>query len=446
MVTEVKDINENSVQIDIPGFVLAIIERLHAAGFQAYVVGGAVRDVCLNRPVTDWDVTTSASPVEIRRVFHDTGNFFLKHETVTLVNTACHYEVTTLRGDGNRVPAIEDDLAHRDFTINAMAYEIDGKVILDPYGGREDIHRRLVRAVGDPNGRFNEDPLRLLRAVRIAVELGFEIERGTMECISGMANQLASVAQERIRDELVKILLSSRPSRGFSIMRRTGLLRQILPELLEGFRKKQNKYHLYTIFRHIMETVDRVEPEPVLRLAALLHDIAKPRVRRRIRGEFRFFGHEKESAVLAREIMERLRFSNDMIKQVTDLIGLHMIGYDRKWSDGAVRRLIRRAGPENVDRLLSFRKADLMAHGLIDEKLDLLDELEKRVGELRDNRFVKNRNNLAVDGKIVMEILGLPAGPEVGNVLGELMERVTDHPELNNEKRLIELLEEMLPG
>ncbi|MFC1819552.1 CCA tRNA nucleotidyltransferase [Thermodesulfobacteriota bacterium] len=434
---------DNVFQKDIPKFVIAIIEQLQNKGFQAYVVGGSIRDMLLNRPVMDWDVATSASPDEIRSLFQNIRNFTLKHETVTLVDSGKLYELTTFRDSGSFSRNIKEDLGHRDFTINAMAYDLCKKAIVDPKGGREDLIGKLVRAVGDPNERFKEDPLRLLRAVRISAELEFTIERRTMEAINKLSGKLAFVSRERVRDELMKILLSKRPSKGFSLMRRTGLLKELLPELLEGFMKKQNAYHRYTIYRHIMETINRVEPDPILRLTALLHDIAKPRVRQKIKGEFRFYKHAEASALLAWEIMERLRFSKGMIRKVTHLIALHMIMYDSKWGDGAVRRFMRRAGREHIEPLLSFRRADLSAHGFIDKKMDLLLELEKRVGELKEKSLVMDVRDLAVGGKIIMNIMGLSAGPDVGKTLEILMEKVTDHPELNNEDGLINLLKEM---
>ena len=424
-------------------FVMTILKRLQTCGYQAYIVGGAVRDICLHRPVTDWDVATSAPPAKIRSLFRDIKNFSLRHDTVTLVDGAHLTEVTTYKGSKNFGHTIEEDLRHRDFTINSMAYDMEKKTILDPNKGREDILRKFVRAVGDPERRFREDPLRLLRAVRIATELGFRIERQTLKTISMMADQLINVAHERIREELMKILMSPRPSHGFNLLKRTGLLRQILPELLEGYLKRQNAYHRYTIYKHIMETVDRVAPEPILRLIALLHDIAKPRTREKVKGEWRFFGHEEASARLAKEIMLRLKFGNDMIGEVTNLIAHHMVGYDPVWSDGAVRRLIRRVGPENMDHLLSFRRADLLAHGLKGQKLKLLSELEKRIEGLSERPFVMKARDLAIDGHEVMEVLGLRPGPEVGEALEILMEKVTDGPELNTQERLIAILKGM---
>ncbi|MFH1481632.1 MAG: CCA tRNA nucleotidyltransferase [Pseudomonadota bacterium] len=431
--------------MEIPGFVNTILERLHDAGYESYIVGGAVRDMCLNRPVSDWDVATAAPRDRIEAVFGDIRHFSLKHETVTLVTQEGHYEVTGFRGAGGPVRGIEGDLSHRDFTIDAMAYDPEGKTVLDPYGGRRDLSRRLVRAVGDPRDRFDEDPLRLLRAVRLATELGFEIEANTLGTIRKMVHRLRSVACERIRDELMKILMSGRPSRGFNLMRRAGLLEPILPELLEGYLRRQNDYHRYTIFKHIMETVDRIEPDPALRLTALLHDIAKPRVRTKKEGRYHFYGHEEASGVLAKEIMKRLKFSNGLIDKVTHLVTRHMgvTGYHSGWSDGAVRRLVRRVGPENMKDLLCLRRADIHAHGKGHERrLSLLSELQERIDALTGKERVVRAGDLAIDGNKVMEMLGLNPGPEVGRVLEALMERVMEHPEWNTEERLVALLKE----
>lgn len=400
----------------------------------------------LHLPITDWDVATSAPPEKISTIFRDLKKFSLKHGTVTLVDGAQLYEVTTFKGSERIGRTIEEDMRYRDFTINAMAYDLDKKEILDPSRGKEDILRKRIRAVGDPGDRFREDPLRLLRAVRFATELNFTIERKTLKTISIMSEQLGSVAKERIRDELLKILMSLKPSFGFNLMFRTNLLKQVLPELCEGYLKRQNAYHRYTIYKHIMETIDQVQPKPVLRLTALLHDIAKPRVREKVRGEWRFLGHEKASAELAREIMERLRFSKAIMGRVTNLITHHMIWYDSGWSDGAVRRLIRRVGSESIDHLLIFRRADILAHGLRDEKLEQLSELEKRVGELKKTQLTVKTRDLAIDGNRVMESLGLSPGPKVGKILNRLLEKVTDHPELNTEEGLIGLLFEISIG
>jgi len=429
--------------MDIPPFVTSVIKRLHDNGFKAYIVGGAIRDMFLGRPAMDWDVATSAFAEEIKELFNDITSFSLKHETVTLVHSGHNYEITTIRESDSTEGAIEKDLGHRDFALNAMAYNVVGRLVLDPYCGRKDIIEKTIRAVGDPEERFMEDPIRLLRAVRFSVELGFRIEERTMGTIHRMSDRLASAACERIRDEFIKILMTKRPSNGFRILRQSGLLVQIIPELLEGFMKRQNIHHHYTIYRHIMETIDRVKPDPVMRLTALLHDIAKPRVRQRIKGKFRFFRHAEESALLAGKIMKRLRLSNEVIREVTNLIEFHMINYDRDWSDGAVRRLIRRVGPENMDNLITFRKVDISAHGPGEEEITLLSELEKRTEGIRKGSMVNRIADLAIDGDKVMRILGISPGPDVGRVLKILLKKVTDHPDLNTEDRLTDLLKGM---
>ena len=428
---------------DIPSFVMNLVDRLHGAGFCAYIVGGAVRDMLLDRPISDWDVATSALPGEIMSLFQDMTRFKLKHDTVTLVRAGSLYEITTMKGHNRSKPDIMDDLDHRDFTIDAMAYDTCKKAILDPHKGKKDILRKQVRAVGSPVDRFIEDPLRLIRAIRIANDLNFSVEGRTFSVIHELSHKLKNSARERVRDELMKILLSSSPSNGINNLRKTGLLEQILPELLEGYRKRQNHRHRYTIYRHIMETVDGVEPDAVLRLTALFHDIAKPRVRRKIKDEFRFFGHAEEGAKLAEEIMLRLKFRNELINKVRHLIQYHMIFYNPEWRDSTIRRLLRRIGKENMDYLLSFRKADMRAHGYAGGKIELISELEDRVKKLKERSLVIDRRDLAVGGTRVMDILNLSRGPEVGTVLEKLMERVIEDPKLNTEKALVALLEEM---
>jgi tRNA nucleotidyltransferase (CCA-adding enzyme) len=428
------------IKLHIPDFVSFILNRLKYAGHQAYIVGGAVRDACLHRPIIDWDVATPAQPEEIKTVFCDVRSFALKHGTVTLVDSGRRFEVTHFRGRRN---SLRGDLAHRDFTINAMAYDPEKAELLDPFGGRVDIRRRIIRTVGNPQTRFQEDPLRLLRAVRIVAELRFRIEQETLTTLVKMAPRIKDVASERIREELMKILMSPKPSQGFNLMVRTQLLKYLLPELLEGYRMRQNAYHRYTIFKHIMEAIDIVDPVPVLRLTALLHDIAKPRVRKKEGGQWRFHGHEAASATLAEEIMDRLRFSKDMTGKVANLIRHHFIHYDSGWSDGAVRRLIRRVGLEQITDLLIFRRADILAHGLVDRKSDLLAELDKRVEGLIKSPIATRTQDLALNGTRVMEILGISPGPKVGEALNFLMEKITDHPELNTKRRLEAILEQM---
>ncbi|GAG12501.1 unnamed protein product, partial [marine sediment metagenome] len=272
------------------------------------------------------------------------------------------------------------------------------------------IAERVVRAVVNPAERLQEDPLRMMRAIRFSLELGYSIELETLMAIKAKAKAIDMVAKERIRDELLRIVMVSKPSAGFNLMRKTGLLNKILPELLEGYRKRQNNYHKYTIYRHTMETVDSVERDPVLRLSALFHDIAKPRVRRKIKGRWRFFGHTKVSAELTREIMIRLKFSNERIAQVTDLVTNHMFDYKKELGDRAMRRFIRRVGADNVDNLISLRKADDLAHGRgrIDESQ--IEEFKNRINFQIKKSYPFTISDLAVNGHDVMKIASLQPG------------------------------------
>jgi tRNA nucleotidyltransferase/poly(A) polymerase len=282
----------------------------------------------------------------------------------------------------------------------------------------------------------------VLRAVRFAATLGFQVEPDTLRAVSRCAGWIVRVAIERVRNELSALLLAPRPSAGLRLMQRTGLMQHVLPELLEGHLKRQNRHHRYTILRHTLETVDRVGPEPLLRWTALLHDVAKPRVRTREGGQWRFLGHAGASADLASEIMGRLRLENGFADRVCRLIRHHMIGYRSDWSDGAVRRLIRRLGPEDVLALIAFRRADLLAHGRPEVRGARLAELEHRVRTLLEETPVLGPEGLALDGLDVMEITGLPPGPEVGRILAGLVERVVDDPALNTRAALRRIVEQ----
>jgi tRNA nucleotidyltransferase/poly(A) polymerase len=237
--------------------------------------------------------------------------------------------------------------------------------------------------------------------------------------------------------------MSPKPSTGFTLMRRTGLLKQCLPELLEGYRKRQNAHHRYTIYKHIMETVDRVEPVMLLRLTALFHDIAKPRVREKGEGTWRFLRHEAISADLGAEILARLRFSNHIIRKLVNLVRHHMIDYESQWSDAAIRRLIRRVGPENIVDLIKLRRADTIAHGMNCSSLLLLNELEERIVDQLKGPVPANTHELAINGHTIMAILGLSPGPEVGSILSNLMEKVIDKPELNTKSHLTTMLKQI---
>jgi len=427
----------------IPSVVLDISRRLTENGYETFIVGGALRDSLLGYQAKDWDVATDARPDRIHGLFPDMTRFDLKHGTVTLVFRRRHFEVTTYRGTGGFGASIEEDLSHRDFTFNAMAYDIVNKRIIDPFGGKEDMKRKLVRAVLNPKERYNEDPLRMMRAIRFSLQLGYSIEPETLMAISPIVPAIDTVAEERIREELLAILMVSRPSAGFNLMRKTGLLSRILPELLEGYRKRQNNYHKYTIYRHTMETVDSIEREPILRLSALFHDIAKPRVRKKLKGRWRFFGHEKASAGLTREIMLRLRFSKEEIDRVTYLVFHHMFDYKKDLSDRAIRRFIKRVGTEHIDDLMKLREADDLAHGWGRIGEDQIEEFRNRINAQIKKSHPFTISDLAVNGNDVMDILGLEPGPRVGKILNKLLDIVIEKPEHNKRDKLIEVLKHM---
>jgi tRNA nucleotidyltransferase/poly(A) polymerase len=435
-------------ELPIPSFIRFVLEKLDQKGYEAFVVGGAVRDACMGREIRDWDVATDAEAEAICSVFSDVRSFRLKHDTVSLVHKGVTYEITPFRGVKDASGSLSGDLAHRDFTINAMAYDAKRGNIVDPWEGRRDLKDRRIRAVGRPEDRFQEDPLRLLRTVRFAAVLDFHVEEATLRGVQALADRVVCASPERIRDELLSLLLASRPSRGLRLLRQTGLMAAILPELEEGHRMHQNEHHKYTILRHVLETVDRVEATPLLRWTALLHDVAKPRVRRKVDGRWRFSGHAEASADLAHRILTRLRIQKALISKVTHLIRHHMIGYDPEWSERAVRRWIRRVGPDHVFSLLAFRKADILAHGNPHLRGHLLEELETRVRGVLAAPVATRRGQLAVDGRKIMEVTGLGPGPEVGRILGELLERVVDDPGLNTEEALLKLagkIRESLP-
>jgi poly(A) polymerase/tRNA nucleotidyltransferase (CCA-adding enzyme) len=428
---------------NVPDFVLSVIGKLTEHGHRAYIVGGALRDALLGNEPKDWDVATDATPEGIHRLFDELTRFDLKHGTVTLVYRKRHYEVTAFRGTMGFGRNIEEDLAHRDFTFNAMAYDTTDWRIIDPFNGRTDITARVVRAVLNPSERFREDPLRMMRGIRFAVELDYSIDPETLEAVRPLAHSIEGAARERIRDELLKILLARKPSKGFTLMRKTGLLKRILPELLEGYRKRQNDFHRYTIYRHIMETVDSVESDPVLRVSALFHDIAKPRVREKANGQWRFLGHADASVELTKQIMTRLRFSNDMIARVTNLIGNHMFEYKRELTEKALRRLVKRVGPDSIDDLIELRRADDLAHGYGRGFEADLDAFKARIDSLLNQSPPLSVSDLAVNGDDVMTLLGMRPGPEVGEILDRLVALVIEKPELNQKDTLLEFLKDM---
>ncbi|HUI71817.1 MAG TPA: HD domain-containing protein [Spirochaetia bacterium] len=425
-----------------------------ASGFQCYLVGGAVRDILMGRAHTDYDIATDATPDQVTSLFRRVIPTGIKHGTVTVLFKGTRFEVTTFRteagySDGRRpdnvtfAPTIFDDLSRRDFTINALAYDLLEDRIIDPHDGRKDLSAAVIRAIGNPAERFGEDGLRPLRACRIAAQLSFSVDNATRAAIPGALTVLAKVSAERVRDELLKTLESPLPSVGFFLMRDTGILTVILPELLEGVGVEQGSLHCYDVFTHSLYACDAApRSSPILRLAALLHDVGKPRAREVAPdGHPTFYSHEKISASMAEDILTRLKLPTAMIKDVAHLVVNHMFNYQEEWSDAAVRRLIARVGEEKIDDLMELRRADQI--GMCRENAAAfpqgLADFASRVRSVTREGRAFSLRDLAVDGHELMQTLGIPPSPTVGIILNELLQSVLDDPQLNEKAKLLEI-------
>ncbi|HXT98907.1 MAG TPA: CCA tRNA nucleotidyltransferase [Polyangia bacterium] len=444
----------------VPPDVLAICRRLRGSGHQAHLVGGGVRDMIAGRPPADFDLATDARPDAVVALFRTfaipTG---LKHGTVTvLTETRRPVEVTTFRGegeylDGRRptsvtyVDSLDEDLGRRDFTMNAIAYDPLAGVVTDPYDGQGDLARGLIRAVGDPLVRFREDGLRPMRGVRQAAQLEFEIAPPTLAAIPQTLDVFRKVSAERIRDELFKMLAARRPSRGLALMHTTGLLGEVIPELLEGVGCTQNRFHKHDVFEHTLSVVDETSGDPVLRLGALLHDVGKPRARQPREGapgEYSFFKHEYVGAEMADAICRRLKLANADRERVVALVKNHMFFYMPDWSDGTIRRFVRRVGgQEGLADLFALREGDVRGRGFGENPDVELGELRRRISEVAHEDAALKVTDLAIDGRDVMRILGIPPSREIGGLLERLLERVLDDPSLNEREKLEALLREL---
>lgn len=432
---------------EIPAAVKELLETLWHADHAAYVVGGCLRDALLGRRPADWDLTTDAPPERLQALF-PRSIYENRFGTVVVHHRGAQYEITAFRRDvsytDHRHPdsvefgtSIEEDLARRDFTVNAMAW--GGKPgsppgFVDPHDGRGDIGRRVLTAVGEPDARFREDALRMARAVRLAASLEFEVEAGTLAAIGRNAEFAGGISGERILAELAKLLGARRPSIGLRLMAETGLLAAVLPELSRQRGIGQNKIEGEDLWDHTLRTVDAARNRPVVRLAALLHDIAKPDTL----ADGHFLGHETMGAGMAADLLSRLHAPRALQERVAHLVLHHMFAYDPAWSDAAVRRFIRKVGPGAVDDLLALRRADNVGSGQV-AGAGHLAELRARVrAELAGNLIV-DRTQLAVDGADLMTELGLDQGPLLGRLLEALTERVVAEPVLNDRAVLLEM-------
>lgn len=438
----------------LPAPVVEIIRTLEGQGFEAYAVGGCVRDTLLGRMPSDWDITTSARPEEVKALFARTVDTGLQHGTVTVLLDRTGYEVTTYRIDGdyedgrhpNQVTftaSLKEDLKRRDFTVNAMACHPD-RGLVDLFGGRKDLEQGVIRCVGKPQERFKEDALRILRAVRFCAQLGFGMEKHTREAIREIAPNLQKVSAERIQTELVKLLVSPHPEY-LRIAYETGMTAWFLPEWDRCMTTAQNTpHHIYTVGEHSLRAMQLIRPDKVLRLTMLLHDIAKPLMKTTDEnGTDHFKMHAAEGEKLAGTILRRLKFDNETIRTVCHLIRWHDSRPDAKLT--SVRRAVNRIGEAYFPLYLEVQRADLLAQSLYcrEEKLRRLDGVCACYQQIQNSGDCTSLKTLAVSGKDLIEA-GYRPGKELGYILKRLLEYVLEHPQDNQKERLLEKLSHIL--
>ncbi|KKS37758.1 MAG: Polynucleotide adenylyltransferase/metal dependent phosphohydrolase [Parcubacteria group bacterium GW2011_GWA2_42_14] len=491
--------NKAMKEIKIPKEISEVAEKLQAQGFQAYVVGGCARDLLLGIKPADWDITTDAKPEEIQKIFPDSfyANQFL---TVTVRTdaedeTVKEVEITTFRAEGRytdkRHPdevrfaeTLEEDLSRRDFTINAIALEATSDKrqatsnmshvpclmsLIDPFDGQADLEKKLIRAVGEAEKRFEEDALRMLRAARFASHFGFFIEEKTLEAIKNNAGWLQAISKERIRDEFIKIVASKNAKEGMELLRETGILKHIVPELLEGYGVGQNKHHIYTVWEHNLRALEYGASQnyPVdVRIAALFHDIGKPRAKRGEGPDSTFYGHDVVGGKMSFEILTRLRFPAKTAEKIAKLVRWHLFNYKLRrdaeeeirkelgekpnpldpeeielkgqnyTTDASIRRLIRNIGPENMDDLVKVRICDRIGSGVPKAVPYRLRHFQYRVEKiLREGEAVKV-TMLKINGDDLKKLLNLSQGPKIGHILNALFEEALDDAAKNNREYL----------
>jgi tRNA nucleotidyltransferase (CCA-adding enzyme) len=477
------------MRVSLPLEVIALVSFLQKAGFTAEVVGGAVRDTLLKRPTNDWDLTTNAKPEEIQKIFPE---HFYENEFGTVGITRQHireqlgwsvegiseenlgeiFEITTYRSDStysdHRRPdavtwgkTLEEDLARRDFTINAMAFsftadthdwhgafqketfDVDATLI-DPYKGKDDLQAKTIKTVGDPAQRFQEDALRMLRAVRFGAQLEYVIDMEVAIALQQNAGLIAHVSWERIRDEFLKILVTDYVEQSLTLLATTGLLQYILPELLEAKGIDQRGHHEYDVWTHsIRACASCPSRDPIVRLATLLHDIAKPETQaplEGVEGEYTFFNHEVIGARTAKEIAQRFKLSKEDTQRIFTLVRWHMFHYQTSMTDAAIRRFIRRVGAENIEDIMALREADRLGSGSKRTSWRL-EEMKERI-EAQFHQPMQVRD-LVIKGEDVMEVLSIPPSRKVGDILQILFEEVLDEPEKNTREYLLGRLDEI---
>ncbi len=441
------------VKITIPEKAEYIIRTITNAGFEAYVVGGCVRDSILGREPEDWDITTSAKPEQVKKLFPRTIDTGIQHGTVTVMLEKEGFEVTTYRIDGKYedsrhpkevtfTPNLTEDLRRRDFTINAMAYNNETGLV-DAFGGLEDIDRKIIRCVGNAKERFSEDALRIMRAIRFSAQLGYSIEEETCEAIKELAPTLEAISAERVRVELEKLLISPNPNY-LQYAYEMGITKVILPEFDVCMETPQNHpHHMYGVGEHVLHSLDKVEPDRILRLTMLFHDIGKPAtISTDEEGINHFYEHHQVGEEMTREILKRLRFDNDTINKVCKLVLYHDYGNSVTPDMRIVRRAINRVGEEMFPYLFPVKRADVLAQSdyMREEKLESIDQWEKIYYEIMDASQCVSLKDLAVTGKdLIAE--GYKPGPELGRMLNELLNLVLENPQCNTREYLLQELQ-----
>ena len=439
----------------IPKEVKLVVEKIEKNNFQAYLVGGCVRDVLREIEPKDWDVATDAKPEQITGIFKKS---FIdnKFGTVTVLTNSKkeqlkEIEITTFRIDEKYtdkrhpdkikwVESIEEDLARRDFTINAMAILLDPKgfKVIDPFKGQNDLGKKIIKAVGKAKDRFSEDALRMMRAVRFATTLDFKIEKETALAIKENSALFCAISKERIRDELLKIIMTEKAADGIELLRELKLLQYIIPELERGYKVSQNKHHIYDCYEHSLFSLKYAAKQNFnkhVRLAALLHDIAKPEVKKGKGEDATFYNHEIVGARITAQILDKLRFPKKDIEKIVRLVRYHLFYYNvDEVSDSSVRRLVRNVGPENMEELLQVRMADRIGSGVPKAEPYKLRHLKYIIDKVsQDPISVKM---LKVNGQDIMKILNVKPGPKIGQVLDILLSDVLANPK-NNKKEYL---------
>jgi tRNA nucleotidyltransferase (CCA-adding enzyme) len=438
----------------IPKDVKIILYTLKSSGYESYIVGGSVRDFIIGNPMPkDYDIATSALPEVITTLFDKTIPTGIKHGTVTVMIDGVGYEVTTFRIDGeyldNRRPEdvtfvsnLKEDLARRDFTINALAFNAEDGII-DYFGGIKDLDNKIIRAVGEPNKRFKEDALRMLRAIRFAARLNFHIEEKTLEAIKANSNLILNVSGERVRDELCKMMVSDSASKALELLQETKLLGFILPELQKavGFNQ-QNPHHDKDIFKHTLAVVENCPQKINLRVAALLHDIAKPDSFTMDKsGIGHFYNHDNKGVILSEKILRRLKFDNQSISEICILVGEHMNVLENP-TDSSVKRLINRVSVDLVRDLFALQRADALGSRFPEVRLTEIAMVEEKAMAILESKVPLSIKDLAVNGGDLISEFSLTPSIEIGDMLKFLLDKVLENSEINTKEKLLAIIYE----